>query len=605
MLLSLRLARRLLGFVFVAGLLAARPPAALAGQAARTPSGPVTYQVFLPFVIRPFRLNLPLLMTAPPAPPSTSFLGTNGSNIDAVDGTSGPDGMLAYFPQLRDKSFYWMGQAGMRWFRTFGSDGVVYGWRFVEPARDTYDWSFWDSLVTSAQQNRVTLLASIGNSVPQWANGSTDRRNQSLDLYTDPMESTSWYRYVYNFVERYDGDGVDDMPGLSQPVKYWELWNEPDLKRFWEPPFDEAHQFNGTVQDYVRLQSVGYAAAKAADPQATIVGPATAQTTGNTYYGPYFLWNWDDFVGAGGLDSVDIISFNHYFDANLWDEDGSVEWILGLVDGGRHGKPVWITETGWSGGLNDYQDKARSLVRSVIIFWAQPWMGRYFWYHVHTEDGVSDAGNRGLFQTRVGSNARGLEPDPLFHPVFRTSELMMQVLGSFDASVHPAALDVGSSARAYHFSRPGLDVWVAWLRAPSGGGTVNIDTGGQTVRVISLYGQDLGTFTGGSLNVSPDPVYLTTDLNWNPNVGRITGRLRDAAQPSAWNNGVPGVSVQITGPVSASAVSDSDGTYSFTGLPEGEYTVTVPGYVTNIPSRQVTVGRELYWGRTNFALTLP
>jgi hypothetical protein len=597
MLFQLRFARRLLGFLVIAGILAARLPAAQAGEQ--------PFQIFLPLVLSPFRLNLPLLMTAPPEPPSTSFLGTNGSSIDALPGVQAFDGKLAYFPQLRSKSFHWMTIAGMDWFRTFGSDGVAYSWRFVEPANDTYNWSIWDMLVTAAQQNRVTLLASIGNAVPQWANGSTDWRKQPLDLWTDPMETTSWYRYVYSFVERYDGDGLDDMPGLSQPVKYWELWNEPDLKRFWVPPFDEPHQFDGTVQDYVRLQEVGYAAAKAADPEASIVGPGSAQTTGNTYYGPYFLWNWDDYVGAGGLDSVDIISFNHYFGANLWDEDGSVEWIIDMANGGRHGKQVWLTETGWSGGLTTGQDKARSLVRSVIIFWSQPWMGRYFWYHVHTVDGVSDAGNRGLIQTKDGNPARGVEPDPWFHPVFRTSELMMQVLGSFDASYHPTALDVGSAARAYHYSRAGLDVWVAWLRAPSGSGAINIDTGGQTVRVISLYGQDLGTFAGGTLNVSPDPVYLTTNLDWNPNVGRIAGRVRDASRLNQWNNGLAGINVTITGPVSASTFTDTDGNYSFEGLPEGDYTVTVPGHTTNPTARVTTVGRDLAWGRISFQVTLP
>jgi hypothetical protein len=232
-------------------------------------------------------------------------------------------------------------------------------------------------------------------------------------------------------------------------------------------------------------------------------------------------------------------------------------------------------------------------------------MGRYFWYHVHTVDGVSDAGNRGLIQTKIGAGSRGTEPDPWFHPVFRTSELMTQVLGSFDASYHPVALDVGSSARAYHFSRTGLDVWVAWLRAPSGSGSINIDTGGQIVRVISLYGQDLGTFSGGTLDISPNPVYLTTNLNWNQNVGRIAGRVSDAGQPDAWNNGLPGVSVMITGPVNDSALTDTDGNYSFAGLPEGTYTVSVPGQVSNPVSREVLVYREQFWGRTSFALTLP
>ncbi len=160
------MARRLLGFLLFAGVLAARPPSALAGPTPSAKACDPIYQLFLPEIAVPARVYLPIARTSPPEPPSNSFLGTNGSSIDAVNGTQPVDGMLAYFPRLRDKSFYWTAQAGMRWFRTFGSDGVVYSWKFVEPARDVYDWSFWDSLVISAQQNRIRLLASIGNSVP-------------------------------------------------------------------------------------------------------------------------------------------------------------------------------------------------------------------------------------------------------------------------------------------------------------------------------------------------------------------------------------------------------------------------------------------------------
>ena len=36
-------------------------------------------------------------------------------------------------------------------------------------------------------------------------------------------------------VERYDGDGVDDMPGLEIPVKHWEIDNEPSQGRTHAP----------------------------------------------------------------------------------------------------------------------------------------------------------------------------------------------------------------------------------------------------------------------------------------------------------------------------------------------------------------------------------
>ena len=31
-------------------------------------------------------------------------------------------------------------------------------------------------------------------------------------------------------VERYDGDGLDDMPGFEYPIRHWEIGNEPDVQ---------------------------------------------------------------------------------------------------------------------------------------------------------------------------------------------------------------------------------------------------------------------------------------------------------------------------------------------------------------------------------------
>ena len=35
--------------------------------------------------------------------------------------------------------------------------------------------------------------------------------------------------FVRALVERYDGDGKEDMPGLKKPVRFWQVGNEPDL----------------------------------------------------------------------------------------------------------------------------------------------------------------------------------------------------------------------------------------------------------------------------------------------------------------------------------------------------------------------------------------
>jgi hypothetical protein len=46
-----------------------------------------------------------------------------------------------------------------------------------------------------------------------------------------PKDVAKYQRWVRAVVERYDGDGVDDVPGLTAPVKFWQVDNEPPRRR--------------------------------------------------------------------------------------------------------------------------------------------------------------------------------------------------------------------------------------------------------------------------------------------------------------------------------------------------------------------------------------
>ena len=69
--------------------------------------------------------------------------------------------------------------------------------------------------------------------VSPWPGNRTANVTETY-LPTDMAAYTAW---VTALVERYDHDGIDDMPGLVAPIRYWEVDNEPDLK-FTVPPRD-------------------------------------------------------------------------------------------------------------------------------------------------------------------------------------------------------------------------------------------------------------------------------------------------------------------------------------------------------------------------------
>ena len=71
----------------------------------------------------------------------------------------------------------------------------------------------------------------------------------------NPNNWSAYLDWVKAVVERYDGDGIDDMPGLKIPVKYWEVMNEPDLDGSETLDF-----YIGNASDYAELLTKTYQA---------------------------------------------------------------------------------------------------------------------------------------------------------------------------------------------------------------------------------------------------------------------------------------------------------------------------------------------------------
>ena len=73
-----------------------------------------------------------------------------------------------------------------------------------------------------------------------------------------PNDMKAYKEFVRRIVERYDRDGIDDMPGLKYPIKYWTILNDP------------GDQFMGTGKEYAEVLRASYEAIKEADPKAKV-----------------------------------------------------------------------------------------------------------------------------------------------------------------------------------------------------------------------------------------------------------------------------------------------------------------------------------------------
>ena len=118
-------------------------------------------------------------------------------------------------------------------------------WAVLQPGPDQFDWSSTDRVLDQAHERGLHVLAVIGYE-PDWAR----RRDASGDLRSpDPKQFAA---FAQASAERY-----------RTQVGAWEIWNEPNTRRFW-----------GTDPDPAAYAAVVAAAApeiRAADPGAPIV----------------------------------------------------------------------------------------------------------------------------------------------------------------------------------------------------------------------------------------------------------------------------------------------------------------------------------------------
>ena len=269
----------------------------------------------------------------------------------------------------------------------FGAIRQQFPWAEIEPDQKGVYWdarwqqSTWDKydeIVDLANAYGIDVLARLDTS-PAWA------RPGNPWPATPPANLTDYGDYVAAVVGRYAGR-----------VRYFQLWNEPNLASEWgEQPVDAAA--------FTALLAEGYRRAKAANPDAVIVAPALAPTVEESPWAQSELRFLDAMYAAGAVAYFDVLAVQAY---GL--RDGPDDRRLGpervnfsrpllvrelMVQRGDAAKPVWATELGWNALPADFPgpaiygrvseaQQARYTVRGLARIQEEwPWLQRAFvWY---------------------------------------------------------------------------------------------------------------------------------------------------------------------------------------------------------------------------------
>jgi hypothetical protein len=159
---------------------------------------------------------------------------------------------------LEDLNIHWVGAQS----RTNGLS-----WGDVQKRKDSpYDWGETDNTIRSLQSkdiNFFTILYPLAtwDLYSKYSKNELKIRPSGFPVSRLPVDLEAYSRFIEAAVERYDGDGNADMPGLKFPVRYWMSIAEPDNPGDWDD----------TPENYAVLIKIMYKAIKKADPNGKLV----------------------------------------------------------------------------------------------------------------------------------------------------------------------------------------------------------------------------------------------------------------------------------------------------------------------------------------------
>ena len=284
----------------------------------------------------------------------------------------------------------------MQWIR------LDISWANTERSPGSYDaanLAMTDHALELAEEAGAQVIMAVSET-PQWASGASNPN-------TPPVDAADYADFMRDMAARYNGR-----------VVAWEVWNEPNHPRFWNPAPDAA--------GYARLLTAAYPAVKAGDPAAKVLFGGIAH---NDYEYLEDVYAADPGIG----DSFDVMATHPYTAGGQApaevdrDEAGRMTTTSFRAFGEvrdvmrDHGdlQPIWLTEFGWStnsdvqhplGGVTEAQ-QADYLAQAFELLEATPYVEVAIVYNFRNNYWADDADN---WEDQLGLLRTDFSPKPAY-----------------------------------------------------------------------------------------------------------------------------------------------------------------------------------------------
>jgi hypothetical protein len=192
-------------------------------------------------------------------------------------------GVNIHFTRGHTRDLDLIAAAGFKFIR------MDFGWGGIERKKGEYNWADYDELTADLEKRGLRAIYILDYSNPLYEETVTSknplngREHRDVASPQHPESLAAFARWAAAAARHFIGRRI-----------IWEIWNEPNIS-FWKPKPD--------VQQYTTLALAAAKAVRAADPNATIIGPATSEVPVK------FI---EEFFAAGALAHLDAVSVHPY-----------------------------------------------------------------------------------------------------------------------------------------------------------------------------------------------------------------------------------------------------------------------------------------------------
>ena len=367
-------------------------------------------------------------------------------------------------------------------------------WASIESSPGQYSWTGLDREVTALQQLGLDCSVVM---IPMNAFGekraeiASRLQNEDVDSFLRTPESAAmmlypnnetlpvWIDFVRAMVDRYDGDGVNDMLGLRYPVRNWHF-------------SEEYPEFYIPAEVYVTLLKTTYPVIKETDPQAKVILHGIASNllqymafvkgfiddadagviNGTAYTRIQIAARYHDALrdveyfleeGKGYYDAVDV----HLYEPKETFLKGKINWMKSALQELDVNVPIWCIEGGRPFKLKEgqqsqfgdpywgiYTDKENAeFVVKMHVMAAATGVERFHWGLCAT--GEDDYWSGPWNNMALATSEREKKP------AFYTFKIMLEKLRDFKKANDLSTGDVN----LYEFEVGSEKVYVAWANA--------------------------------------------------------------------------------------------------------------------------------------------